>query len=275
MKPQQGKGPGGPSPRDGMKNRLPISEMKAPIENFLSSQREMNVANNNNTPFPDLEVCEYRYVSGQLILILTPASIFQSIFKEKCSFTGFIFEKEGRGLKMSKRVYGQFEGTQLDASADILQTLGETDDMVKKMLTHPAKFYKLTAKSMTVFFSQGEIFAMDENMNPSFAAKMPNGKERFESSRKLLMEYEGREVIFNSFIENGIYYTLTKAESNKVNYIKNGGECQFYDGKENHFTSKITILPEDKVEEIFNKLQQTNNAFFKENKGLLALSFEK
>lgn len=269
------KGPGGPSPKEGMKKRLPISEMKEPIEKFLMSQSEMNIANNNNSPFPDLEVADYRYVSGEFIVILTPASIFQNIFQEKCSFTGFIFEKEGRGLKSSKRVYGQFEGTQLDPSADILKTIAETDQMVKKMLTHGAKFYKLTPKSLTVFFGQGEIFAMDENMNPSFAPRTPNGKERFENSRKLLMEYEGREVIFNSIVEDGVYYTLTKANSNKVNYIKNGGVCQFYDGRDNHFKSTVTILPDEKVEEIFTKLKQTNNGFFKENDGLLALSFKK
>lgn len=275
MNPHQEKGPKGPSPKDGMKNRLPVSEMKEPIEKFLSSQTEMNIATNNNSIFPDLEVADYRYVSGQLIVVLTPASIFQNIFEETCSFTGFIFEKESRGLKSSKRVYGQFEGTQLDPSADILQTIAETDQMVKKMLTHGAKFYKLVAKSMTVFFSQGEIFSMDEAMNPSFAKVSPNGKERFEDSRKLLMEYEGREVIFNSFVENGVYYTLTKADSNKVNYIKNGGVCKFYDGRDNHFSSSVTILPDEKVDEIFNKLKQTNNAFFKQNEGLLALSFQK
>ncbi|MFI3254836.1 MAG: hypothetical protein R3Y63_10945 [Eubacteriales bacterium] len=235
----------------------------------------MNIANNNNTPFPDLEVADYRYVSGQLLLVLTPASIFQNIFKETCQFTGFFFEKESTGLKSSKRVYGQFEGTQLEPSADILQTLAETDQMVKRMLTHGSKFYKLTAKTMTVYFSQGEIFAMDENMNPSFAPLSPNGKERFEHSRKLLMEYEGREVIFNSFIENDVYYTLTKSDSNKVNYIKKGGISQFYDGRDKHFTSTISILPEEKTEEIFTKLQQTNNSFFKKNEGLLALSFAK
>lgn len=271
-----GPGPhGGPSPKDGMKNRLPISEMKAAIEAFLSSQSEMNIAHNNDSTFPDLEVADYRYVAGQLILILTPASIFQHIFKEKCAFTGFIFEKESRGLKSSKRVYGQFEGTQLDTSDDILQTMAETDEMVKRMLSHGAKFYKLLHKTMTVFFSQGEIFAMDENMNPSFASFAPNGQERFEHSRKLLMEYDGREVIFNTFIENGVYYTLTKADSSKVNYIKNGGVCQFYDGRDNHFKSSVTILPEEKVAEIFNKLHETNNGFFKKNEGLLALSFEK
>lgn len=255
MNPQQGKGPGGPSPKDGMKNRLPIAEMKEPIEKFLKSQSEMNIANNNNTPFPDLEVADYRYVAGQFILILTPASIFLSIFKETCQFTGFIFEKESRGLKTSKRVYGKFEGTQLETTADILITLAETDMMVKKMLSHGAKFYKLTPKSMTVYFSQGEIFAMDETMTPSFATTSPDGKARFEHSRKLLMEYEGREVIFNAFVEDGVYYALTKEDSNKVNYIKNGGVCQFYDGRDNHFTSCVTILPEEKTQEIFTKLQ--------------------
>lgn len=275
MNPNHEKGPKGPSPKDAMKNRLPVSEMKEPIEKFLISQSEMYLATDNNSAYPDLEVADYRYISGEFILILTPASIFQNMFKETCHFTGFIFEKESRGLKSSKRVYGQFEGTQLETSAEILKNIAETDQMVQKMLSHGAKFYKLSPKSMTVYFSQGEIFSMDESMTPSFATFAPNGKERFEHSRKILMAYEGKEVIFNTIIENGVYYTLTKADSNKVNYIKNGGACQFYDGRDNHFTSNITILPEEKVEEIFDKLKQTNNMFFKQNEGLLALSFQK
>lgn len=271
--PEHGKGPQGPSPKDAMKNRLPIAEMKGPIESFLASQKEIYIAHNNNSPFPDLEVADFRYTEGKMILLLTPASMFLPKFEDNCQFSGFIFDKEGRGLKMTKRVYGQFTGKLLSTDAEVLLTLAETDPMMKKMLSHGAKFFQLEGENLKVYFSNSEIFDLDENINPSFAEIAPNGKKRYENSRHVLMQYGDREVIFNTFIEDGVYYTLTKADSNKVSYIKEGGVCQFFDGRDKHFSSKITILPEEKVAEIYGKLQETGNSFFKSPEGLLALSY--
>ncbi|MFI3327189.1 MAG: hypothetical protein R3Y35_13615 [Clostridia bacterium] len=264
-----------PNPKDAMKNRLPVSEMKAPIEDFITSQNELYIATNSQTPFPDLEITDYRYVAGKFIVILTPASVLLNKLEDGSEISGLIFDKQGRGLKSTRRVYGQFVCKVLSADTDILVELAKTDDMIKKMLTHGAKFLELEVSSLTVMFPSNQIFSMDKDMNPSFAKFSPNGKERFENSQKVLMEYEDRQVIFNSIIEDGVYYTLTKENSNKVNYIKNGGECMFFDGKDNHFSSKMTILPEDKVQEIFEKLQNTNNSFFKKNEGLIALSYQK
>ncbi len=272
--PKQEKGHHGPSPKEAIKNRLPISAMKEPIEEFLAYQKELYIAYDTQSVFPDLEMADFRYVAGKMILILTPASMFLPIFKDACQFTGFIFDKEGRGLKMGKRVYGQFTGKMLSTDAEILQPLAETDPMMKKMLSHGAKFFLLEGKNVKVYFGHNEIFDLDESMNPSFATIAPNGRKRAENSRHVLMEYEDREVIFNTFIENGVYYTLTKEDSNKVTYIKQGGECKFYDGRDTHFTSKITILSEEKVADIFEKLQETGNSFFRSTEGLIALSYK-
>lgn len=275
MAENKNKGPQGPSPKDAMKNRLPVAEMKGPIEEFCVSQQEIYIAVKNDTDFPELEVADYRYVSGTHFIILTPASIFLQTMKENDKFTGFIFDKQGKGLKMTKRVYGKFSTTALSTDGDFLKKVAETDDMVKRMLTHGAKFFKLNPEELTVYFGGNEIFSMDKEMNPSFAKFAPNGKERFENSHHVLMEYEGREVIFNTLHENGVYYTLTKADSNKMEYLKKGGECKFYDGRDNHFTSKMEILDDSKVQEIFDKLVATNHAFFKSPEGLVALCYKK
>ncbi|MFI3207076.1 MAG: hypothetical protein R3Y33_07490, partial [Clostridia bacterium] len=264
-----------PNPRDAMKNRLPASEMKAPIEEFLTSQNEIYISVNNNTSFPDLEIADYRYVSEKFIVILTPASVLLNKIEDGSEISTLIFDKQGRGLKSTRRIYGQCVCKVLSADTDVLLELAKTDGMIKKMLTHGAKFLELEVKSLTVMFPGNQIFSMDKDMTPSFAKFAPNGKERFENSRHVLMEYDGRQVIFNTIIEDGVYYTLTKENSNKVNYIKNAGECMFFDGRDNHFSSKMTILPEDKVQEIFEKLQNTNNSFFKKNEGLIALSYQK
>ncbi|MFI3249597.1 MAG: hypothetical protein R3Y07_01375 [Eubacteriales bacterium] len=270
-----GKGPGGPNPKDAMKNRLPVSEMKTPILEFLSSQKELYIAVNNDSDFPELEVADYRMNGQTMILILTPASMFLASMKDGDKFTGFIFDKQGSGLKMTKRVYGKFTAHLLSTEDDLLKPPAETDPMMKKMLSHGAKFFRLTQESMTAFFSGSEIFTLDQDLNPSFAEFSPNGKKRYENSRHILMEYEGREVIFNTFVEGNLYYTLTKLSSNKISYIKQGGECKFFDGRDNHFTSKVELLDEEKTQEIFDKLVATNSSYFKSNDGLVGLCYKK
>lgn len=261
------------NPKDGMKNRLPIGEMKIPIETFCKEQKEMYIATKNDTDFPELEVAEYRYFDGKHLLILTPASIFLNKFENGTKFTGFIFDKQGKGLKMTKRIYGNFISEILSTDADLLQTMAQTDELVKRMLTHGAKFVLLKVEQLTAYFGGNEIFALDNDMNPSFAEVTPNGKKRYENVHHVLMEYEGREVIFNTIIKEGVYYTLTKADSNKMEHIKAGKECKFYDGRDNHFTSKMTILEESKTQEIFDELVEKNHAYFKKIDGLVALSY--
>lgn len=267
-------GPAGGGPKDSMKNRLPISEMKEPIIKFCEEQNQMYIAENNGTDFPSLEIVEYRYVSGTHLIVLTPASMFLSKFEVGSKFSGFIFPSDGKGLKSTKRIYGSFICQEVDLEGDFIKTLAKTDDFVKKMSTHGAKFFTLDVEKLTAFFGGNEIFTLDKDMNPSFSEFAPNGKKRYENSHHVLMEYNGRDVIFNTIIEGDTYYTLTKADSNKMNYIKDGGECKFYDGRDRHFTSKVTIIEDAKqIEEIFQKLVDTNHAFFKSNKGLVALSY--
>ncbi len=98
------------------------------------------------------------------------------------------------------------------------------------MLSHGAKFFELELIEATVYFSGNEIYSLDSEWIPSFYKYTLSGKERFENSRHILMTYADREVIFNVVIEDGVYYTLTKADSNKVEYIKNGGVCKIFDG---------------------------------------------
>ncbi|MFI3177357.1 MAG: hypothetical protein R3Y67_07705 [Eubacteriales bacterium] len=264
----------GPSPREAIKNRLPISEMKEPILQFCKEQQSIYLASHNHTEFPDLEVADFRMVNYEMILVLTPASIFLHKLEEGSSITGFIFDKQGHGLKMTKRVYGKFLCEELATDHNLLQTLAETDPMVKKMLTHGAKFYQLKRKELVAYFGREEIFTLDDKWNPTYAEYEPNGKKRYENCRHVLMEYENREVIFNTVIQDGVYYTLTKADSNKMKYIQDGGICQFYDGRDNHFTSKMTILPEERVHEILETLMNCNNAYFKSPEGLVALSYQ-
>ncbi len=263
------------SPKDAMKNRKPICEMKEDILKFCETQPNIEVAFNNNTDFPIIEKANYKYIDGKHILLLVGVSALLNKVKDGSKISGLIFDKDGQGLKMSKRLYGKFTCKALDTSCELLQKAAEVDAMYKKMLSHGAKFFELELIEATVYFSGSEIFTLDSDWNPSFSKYTLSGKERFENSRHILMTYEGRDVIFNVVIEDGVYYTLTKADSNKVEYIKNGGLCKIFDGRDNHFETKIEILPEEKVAEVDSKLKATNNAFFKDTKNTLALSFSK
>lgn len=262
------------NPKDAIKNRLSSNAVKPSIEKFCKEQQEIYIALNNDSAFPLLEVADYRYINGSHILILTPASIFLNQFQNNTKFSGFIFDKLGSGLKMSKRIYGNFVCQSISTDHQLLQELSLSDPLIKKMLSHGAKFFLLNSQSLKAYLSHSEIFDLDENMTPSFAKFAPNGKERFENARHVLMEYQSREVIFNTIIENGTYYTLTKADSNKISYIKSGEECLFYDGIDAHFSSKVDIIQDsNKVQEVFDKLIASNHSYFKSIDGLVALSY--
>ncbi len=263
------------SPKDAMKNRKPIGEMKDDILAFCATQPNIEVAINNGTDFPTVEKANYKYIDGKHILLLVGVSALLNVVEDGTKISGLIFDKDGQGLKMSKRIYGKFTCKALDNSCELLQKAAEADPLYKKMLNHGAKFFELELIEATVYFSSSEIFTLDSDWNPSFSKYSLSGKERFENSRHILMTYEDREVIFNVIVENETYYTLTKADSNKVNYIKNDGVCKIFDGRDNHFETKIEILSSEKVAEVNEKLRATNNAFFKNAEGLLALSFTK
>ncbi len=265
------------SPKDAMKNRKPICEMKEDILSFCETQPNIEVAVSNGTDFPLIEKANYKYIDGKHILLLVGVSALLNVIKDGDKISGLIFDKDGQGLKMAKRLYGKFTCKALDVSCDLLQKAAQADELYKKMLSHGAKFFELELVEAMVYFSGSEIFALDSEWNPSFSQYTPSGKERFEHSRNILMTYgeDDREVIFSVVIEGDKYYTLCNAKSNKVSYIQNGGICKIYDGRDNHFETKIEILSEDKVLEIDSKLKAANNAFFKSTDSLLALTFSK
>lgn len=261
--------------KDSMKNRLPLSQIKDAVLEFCETQDNMDIAINGEDGFAIIEKANYKYKNNMHILLLVHISRFRNILKDGDIISGMIYEKDGGGLKTAKRLYSKYKCIELSVEDENLLEAIKDDPMYKKMLTHGAKFFTLELIQATVQLSSDEIYELDENLNPTFAKYGLNGKERFENSRKIIMEYNDREVVFNTFIDNDTYYTLTKNNSNKVEYIKNGGVCKFFDGIENHFESKVQILEDEKVEEIFNKLKNTNNAYFKTTDNLLALSFSK
>lgn len=256
---------------DILKNRLDAAESKEAIADFLGAQESIYISIKGDGAFPLLETLPYHYVDHQHIIALTGKSIFANKIKTGTAATGFIVV--GERPKTSKKLYGNFICEALSAESELVTKLSESDDMVQKMLAHGVKFFKLNTEKVTVCLNLAEIYDIDNELGPIFAQYSPAGKRRYENSRHVLMTYTDRNVIFNCIVEDGVYYTLTKGDSNKIPYIKEGGICEIFDGKATHFATKIQILDEEKTQEIFKKLDDTNNSYFRNTEGVIALSF--
>ncbi|OON96466.1 MAG: hypothetical protein ATN36_00735 [Epulopiscium sp. Nele67-Bin005] len=253
-----------------LKNRVNATDGKEKVVEFLQSQRVMYISV-NGSPFPILDVVEYKYLNEEQIIIVSPKSTLFATLEDGTQFSGLL--NVGIG-KMGASVSGHFSCTQLQKDNSTIIELAKDNMMMKKMIGIGAKFFSLNIIDAIATLNPFEMFSLDSNLNTSFAQVTPTGQQRFENSRYVLMNYLDRDVILNIIQEDGVYYALTKATSNKISHIKEGGECMIFDGKNNHFTTKINIL-DDKVDEIFQKLEDTNNSYFKTKDNLVVISFEK
>ncbi|OON91053.1 MAG: hypothetical protein ATN34_02090 [Epulopiscium sp. Nele67-Bin002] len=253
-----------------LKERVSANDARHKVVDFCLGQKQIFVAVNSNASLPQLEAMEYIYYKGEHIIVHGRASAIK--LEDKSRFTGLL-QAEGKGPKFTPKISGEFE---LNTCAkDLVAELANENHMINKMLHHGAQFFSLSVVHAIAYFNPAEIFFIDTELNTTFADVGLNGKKRYAHSRHVLMVYNDRNVIFSVIEENGVYYTLTKADSNKVAYLKENGECHIFDGKDNHFSTTIQILDDCKVDEIAQKLELTNNTYFRDTDNLLALSFQK
>ncbi|MFI3227172.1 MAG: hypothetical protein R3Y09_07130 [Clostridia bacterium] len=256
---------------DSFKNRLPITEARGAIIEFLSDKKVINVAISTGDELPIIDSIDYFYINGEHLAVVPPMSKLAKFLGDGSKFSAFVQEGFGKG---AKKFYADFSCALMTGDEKIIDELAETNPMISKMKSHKAKFLKLHIEKGIISLSHAEVYDIGDDLHPTFAKFAPNGRERFENSRQVLMTYLDRNVIFSVIIEDGVYYCLAKADSFKMDHIKNGGICKIYDGRDNHFETVIDIV-DDRKDEIFDKLVATNNAFFKQNEGLVALSFKK
>lgn len=256
---------------DIFKNRVPVEQARDGIVDFFTRQKIINVAIATEEKMPIIDSIDYFYFEGEHIAVVPPMSKLAKLIEDGSEFSAFV--QEGFG-KSAKKFYGDLRCEIVTSDKKIIQKLAATNHMILKMAEHKAKFLRLNILKGIISLSHQEVYDITSDLIPTFAKFAANGKERFENSRQVLMNYLDRSVIFSVIIEDGVYYCLAKSDSNKMEYIKKGGICKFFDGKYNHFESKINIVDEKK-DSIFEKLVATNNAFFKENVDLVALSFTK
>lgn len=259
--------------KQSLKTRPSVCDAKGDVLAFFENLKRIYITCKADAPFPPIEFAEYRYYDGVQYLILTPMSIFNGHLVDGSAISAFVMD--GDSPKTSKKFYAQYICRAVELATCGLAELAETDKFLGHMKGHGAKFFALEMQQGTLMFNPGQVYDLSADLTPSFAKISPNGKPRFENSRHVLMEYQDRQVLFNSVVEGDVYYTLTKADSNKMAYIQDGGACQFFDGADNHFASKMTVLPAEQVQVVFDKLVATHHAFFKSPEGLVALSYQK
>ncbi len=257
-----------------IKTRVPLDEVSGVIETFLQKQPLIHIAKNEINGFPSVDQLKFVYRNGKYIVLLLPTSLIGTTLVDQDIVSTMIYDKDAKSPKNAKKIYAKMRCNQLDNSSDILKEIAENDMMFKKMLQR-GKFFELQQLEARVFFSGNEIYDIDEQGKVHFAKITLSGKERFENSRYIGMEYLEREVIFNAIIEEDTYYVLTKADSNKMKHIQEGGLCRIYDGRDCHFDTTMTILTGEDVQEIHEKLGHTNNQYFYTTDGLVGLTFTK
>lgn len=264
-----------PRPHQSMKHRLPVSEMKPVVETFFQEQKEIYLATVGNSQVPSIESAEYRYVAGKHYMILNPGSLFVKEFQEGTVFSGYIKNKASNGFRHTKRAYSQFVCHERSSEDEVFLSLRESDPSIAWMLAegHRSKCFQLGFDTITLVLGMGEIFSLEEDMEPQFAPYTVTGVKRYENSHHVLMEYCGKKVIFNTLVEGNEYTTLTPKDSNKMEYIQSDGECEFFDGRDRHFTSKMKILSEEQMLDTYQKLKDTNHCYFESSENLVALRF--
>lgn len=255
---------------DIFKNRTNETNAQQSINEFFSSIKFLTT-----TILVDgqakVDGLEYFFIDGEHIAIVSHNSSLLGKFDKNTMLTGFY--QDGVG-KFAKKLYTEMKCEVVGSDNLLVQELAKVNKMIGKMIGHKATFLKLNIMNAKIVLSNSEIYDLDSNLKPTFAKFAPNGKERFENSRHVLMTYQEREVIFSVFVENDRYYCLAKENSNKMQHINNGNIFKIYDGKDVEFETSIEVV-NDKKEEIFDKLMKTNNAFFKQNDGLVALTFKR
>ncbi len=258
--------------KDTFKNRPSVADAKDGIVAFFKSQRVLLASvKGSNGELPIIDTVDYFYVCGKHIAVCPPMSKVSKSINSGEEFSAFIQEGAGKG---AKKFYACMKGSALENDESIINAVKEIHPMIEKMLSHGGKLLNLELRDAIISLSHEEVYSVDTNLTPYFAKFTPNGRERFENARKVLMTYGEREVIFNVVIENDTYYCLAKVDSNKMSHISAGGVCKIYDGKDNHFETVIKIETE-KTDEIFQNLMSKNNSYFKTNENLTALSFKK
>lgn len=212
---------------------------------------------------PAMEWVELFNYNNRYYIVVPGFSNYHKKIKVGDVFDGMISDDQSGRAKSYTRVSGTFKAHPVDSVPPI------KDKMFQKMMHHKMDIFELKPEKAIAVLSMVEMFDLDCDYNPTYAKIGPSGNPRYESSRLIVMEYAGKNVIFNTYKKEDVYYALTKQDSNKMAHIKSGQSCRIYDGI--GVELDVVITTTDKVEEIYDELRRTNNGYFKSQDGLIGL----
>lgn len=248
---------------DTIKNRKNQDTAKEYILEFMNTRSRIMI----NLPMdPPMEWVELFNYDNHYYIVVPTFSNYHKQIKSGDVFNGMICDDQGQRSKTYTRISGTFKTYSVEDVPPI------KDRMFQKMMHHKMDIFEVKPEKAMAILSMVEMFDLDKEYNPTFAQVGPEGDTRYEYSHMVVMEYNDKNVILNAYINDGVYYALTKKDSNKMEHIQSGGSCRIYDGMGVEFDTVITAT--DKVEEIYNELCRTNNAYFKSVDGLIGLEFK-
>ncbi len=239
---------------DSIKNRVDVNSARLVIVNEFSESKTISVIYDN-----EIHILDYIFYDNNHYIV-TPKSFVET------NFFGVISKEQSRS-KLYKQIRVNFtiEKTEVDVE----------DRTISKKIKNKYCLYKMVFNEAYVVLSYQEIFTVDYNLNPTFASLDLSKNKRYENSRYVCMSYLEKEFVLNVIVENNEYYSLTRKDSNKVQHINNSNKFICYDGLGVKFNTSIEILDDSYIDIVFNKLESTNNNYFKNKENLIAIRFLK
>ena len=264
---------------EAIRNRISLAEAKLLLSGFCSQFGSIILSTVDQQGNPKIDTVIYRFIDGKHFVLIGPD--VESFYNMKnANLAGMLIPADQLSVPaiFRKNITYRFSAKEVEEPNKVYQKL--SDDEIKTfkhiLKQHHGKLFEL--KVIDGIFNLGfkQSYLINHQDQVVDLAKGEHGEKQYEHSRLILMRYGDKEKVMSAYIENETYYILTKQKSKKIKYFQKDPICMIYDGKDNHFRTKVNInTSKQAIQEMFTKFDQTNNNYFKENKDLVLLEFSK
>ena len=264
---------------EAIRNRISLEEAKPLLSGFCSQFDSIILSTVDQQGYPKIDTVIYHFIEGKHYILIGPElESFHNM--ENANVAGMLIPADKMSVPaiFRKNITYRFSAKEVEEPKKVYQKL--SDDEIKTfkhiLKQHHGKLFEL--KVIDGIFNLGfkQSYLIDHQDQVVDLAKGEHGEKQFEHSRLILMRYGDKEKVMSAYVENETYYILTKQKSKKIKYFQKDPVCMIYDGKDNHFRTKVNInTSKQAIEEMFNKFDLTNNNYFNENKDLVLLEFSK
>ncbi len=256
---------------DVMKKRVDRNNVESVLEVFCESQKRIFISVLNQGVQQDC--VDYVYVNQTHYAIIPKTSFLFNQVKEEVYGMLFEIHEDFDFSMFDKKVMYHFYAHKVELNEQLLIALTSKTPKLKKLLHKQALVLELKVIEGTLYFSNQSCFKITGKDMTIDRCKDGSGHLVSDRARFVVFEYENRQVIFNVIEEDGVYYTLTKKDSNKMQHILSRESCLIYDGKD-VFTTIIEVV-EGKEEWVHEQLEKAKHTYFKNTDGVVALTFKR